>query len=168
MLPQYILIHFISTPSKQDLYRLRRLSLFCSINQRHIHAHTYTHMQASSHHPVHSLLKWELWHFFELKRGICFLLGKLLIGGGEALHCVPATFPVRLTHNEALSHCHIALPPCRSMRNTLKVIITDEQGRRVEGVRGGGEKRGTDIEKLQRNGRQIWIRCDRWRMKWEL
>lgn len=27
----------------------------------------------------------------------------------NALHCVPTSFPVRLTQNEALCHCQIAL-----------------------------------------------------------
>lgn len=49
--------------------------------------------------------------------------------GGEALNCVPITVPVRLTHNEALCHCHIALLQRRSTRNALKVIITDEWGK---------------------------------------
>lgn len=36
------------------------------------------------------------------------------------------------------------------------------RGRQVEGVGGGREERGTDIEKLQKSGRQIWIHYDRW------
>lgn len=36
-----------------------------SIKDKSAHSHTAT--QASSHHPAHSILKWELWHFFEIR-----------------------------------------------------------------------------------------------------
>lgn len=82
----------------------------------------------------------------------------------NALHRVPTSFPVRLTQNEALCHCQIALPSCRSVRNILKVIMkmSGRKDRRSKGKGGGGrDERGTDIENLQKNGRQIRIHYDR-------
>lgn len=122
-------VHFISFLCHLRFIKVSIVSrsFTLSINDKYKHSHTYTHMRSLSHNPAHSVLKWELWHFFELKCVPCFL-PSASFSSGKSKHCVPIAFPLRLTHNEALCHCHVALSSCRSMRNALKVIITDKQG----------------------------------------
>lgn len=110
-------------------------------------------MQSLSHHPARSVLKWALWHFF-LNPNVLRVSSPASSSSGKSFHCVPITFPLRLTHNEALCHCHIALPSCRSLRNALKVIVTDEMGEGWRELR-WGKKEGTNIEI---NGKQntLW------------
>lgn len=129
-----------------------------SIKDKYTHSHANeTHTWASSHHPARSTPEWERWHCFELNCGTCFLPSKHQIGRGEkALNCVPITFPVRLTHNEALCHCHIALLQRRSTRNALKVIITDEWGK---GQRRLAKNRHR-YRNVSDNERRTWILTD--------
>lgn len=129
-----------------------------SIKDKYTHSHANeTHTRASSHHPARSTPEWERWHCFELNCGTCFLPSKHQIGRGEkALNCVPITFPVRLTHNEALCHCHIALLQRRSTRNALKVIITDEWGK---GQRRLAKNRHR-YRNVSDNERRTWILTD--------
>lgn len=172
---QYISIHISFRCHPNKIYKGSVVqSLICSTDPKtstriHIRTHRHTRTQASSHHPARGVLKWELWRFLwnkkkNSKNAVCvsspasFSSGKSLF---FFLRRVPTTFPVRLTRNEALCHCHIASPSCRSMTDAFK-------GRyiwwaRSEKVWGGGKKRGTDIERVaeKKNGRQIWIHCDR-------
>lgn len=129
-----------------------------SIKDKYTHSHANeTHTRASSHRPARSTPEWERWHCFELNCGTCFLPSKHQIGRGEkALNCVPITFPVRLTHNEALCHCHIALLQRRSTRNALKVIITDEWGK---GQRRLAKNRHR-YRNVSDNERRTWILTD--------
>lgn len=157
---QYISIHISFRCHPNKIYKGSVVqSLICSTDPKtstriHIRTHRHTRTQASSHHPARGVLKWELWRFLwnkkkNSKNAVCvsspasFSSGKSLF---FFLRRVPTTFPVRLTRNEALCHCHIASPSCRSMTDAFK-------GRyiwwaRSEKVWGGGKKRGTDIERV--------------------
>lgn len=69
---QYISIHISFRCHPNKIYKGSVVqSLICSTDPKtstRIHIHTHTHTQASSHHPAHGVLKWELWRFLWNKK----------------------------------------------------------------------------------------------------